>query len=74
MNTKKLYSDVVEVGGYKWYCAYTFSKSIVHLSISVDMIYGVKLWFRLTNIASSIDFVVVVIISYNVHFIFSDPF
>jgi hypothetical protein len=28
----------------------------------------------LTNIACSIDFVVVVIISYNVHFIFSDPF
>ncbi|GAU12342.1 hypothetical protein TSUD_252930 [Trifolium subterraneum] len=37
----KLYSDVIEVGGYKWYCAYTFPKSIhyVHLSISVDVYY-----------------------------------
>jgi len=38
-----LYSDVFEARGYKWYCAYTFPKSIhvVRLSILVDTIYYV---------------------------------
>jgi hypothetical protein len=28
LKAKKLYSDVFEVGGFKWYCGYTFPKSI----------------------------------------------
>lgn len=29
LNTKKLYSEIFIVGGYKWYFAYTFGKMIV---------------------------------------------